>query len=241
VSAVETEFLVISKAVARLEAGMFGGPITRPEPVKKLKKKQPRLSVGVEDRRKKAAKAILTVVLKGGLSVFVFDRSIADGARPIVVPIDVLRLMPKIRDGLPDRPVRPPFNLMRDRMVEPDLFAALSTSSFHSSRLEFDVWYKREKRKGRWLSQRESGQPRLGRPSKITSELLESITARRAENSWCASYGIAALVRLLVSKGAPNRNLLRRAVQQLFEETGDPAYRVVPRKRAKRESGSSRT
>jgi hypothetical protein len=69
VSEIETEFLLISEAVARLGAGMFGGPITRSEPVKKLKEKQPRLSVGWGAQEEESGACILRAILEGNLSV----------------------------------------------------------------------------------------------------------------------------------------------------------------------------
>jgi hypothetical protein len=57
-----------------------------------------------------------------------------------------------------------------------------------------------------------------------------------AENSWSAADGIAKLVKLLVSHGAPRRNTVRRAVDQLYEETGDIRYQIIPRKRTKAKS-----
>ena len=57
-STVEAEFLMISEAVTRLTAGMFGGPVKRSKPVAKLKENEPRLSVGFGPHRQKAAAAI---------------------------------------------------------------------------------------------------------------------------------------------------------------------------------------
>jgi hypothetical protein len=241
VSGVETDFLLISEAVARLEAGMFGGSVTRPEPIKKLKEQEPRLSVGFGPHRDKAAEVILTAILEGDLSVHVFARSTTDACRPIVVPVDVLQLMPKIRGGLPDHPVRHPLSFLRNHPVAPHVFAGLSVSALHLQRTEFDAWYERQKQLLRWPSQRMSSKPRVGRPSKQTERLLNLIQALVAEEKWSASDGIAKLVKLLASKGAPLRNTLRRVVDQLYIERGDPRYRIVPRKRARQASGRRHT
>jgi hypothetical protein len=242
VSGVETQFLLISHAVSRLEAGMFGGSVTRPEPIKKLKKQEPRLSVGFGPHREKASEVILTAILAGDLSVHLFAQSNAEEPRlPIVVPIDVLQLMPQARSGLPDRPVRHPVNFLRNHPVTPVVFAALSVSALHLQRTEFEAWYEKQKQRLRWPSQRTSSKPRVGRPSKQTARLLNLIRALVAEEKWSASEGIAKLVKLLVPKGAPLRNTLRRAVDQLYIETGDPNYRIVPRKRMRRMSGDRHT
>jgi hypothetical protein len=234
VSGVETEFLLISEAVAFLEAGMFGGAIKQPKLLEAIKKDQPRLSVGSGHRTEKAATTIQGAIVGGDLAVHVFAQPIAGGVcRPLHVPIHVLRRLHKVKGGLPDYPIRLPFNLLRDRAVASELFAALSASALHLRRAEYVAWYQKERRKRRWLSQAGSGEPRIGRPSKQTDKLLTSIEALTGEGKWSARDGIASLVRLLTSNGAPNRYLIRRAVQRLFERTGDLAYRVVPRNRAK--------
>jgi hypothetical protein len=242
VNDVDTEFLLISEAVTRLEAGMFGGPIKQPKLVEEIKKDQPRLSLGFGCHREIAASAIYDAMVAGDLAVHVFTQPLADGAcRPLHVPIDILKRLSKVHGGLPDHATRLPFNLLRDSAVASELFAALSASALHVTRVEFVAWYDKEKRKRRWLSQAGSREPRIGRPSKQTDKLFTSIEALTSEGTWSARYGIAKLVRLLISRGAPNRFLVRRAVQRLFEKTGDPDYRVVPRNRAKGKRGGSHT
>jgi hypothetical protein len=240
VADVARELLLISEAVARLEKGMFGGPISRPEPVRKLKEEAPRFSVGFGPQRERAAAVILSAMLEGDLLVHVLTRPTGEGARrSIVVPVDVLQRMPTARDGLPDHPVRHPVAFLRNYPVAEDLFAALSTSALHVKRTEFEAWYKKQKGLRRWPSQRTSNKPRTGRPSKQTEPLFNWIRALMAEEKWSASDGIARLEKLLASKGAPPRNTLSRAVDQLFVETGDPSYRI--RKRARRPPGSPHT
>jgi hypothetical protein len=241
-SEAEAGFLLISEVVARLEAGMFGGNIRRPEPVEGIKKLDPRISVGFALQRQKAASIIYKAIMAGRLGVHVFASPGADGVcRVLQVPVNVLARLFKSRGGLPDHPIRLPFNLLRDNVVAPELFAALSSSAMFLQGTEFKGWYQRQKRQRRWPSQRESVKPRAGRPSKQTEKLLTSIRARAAENSWSASEGIAPLVKLLVAHGQPTRNTVRRAVDRLYEETGDPAYRIVPRKRAKAKPSGTQT
>jgi hypothetical protein len=147
----------------------------------------------------------------------------------------------RVHGGLPDRAIRPPVNLLRDKLVTSELFVALSSSAMLLEKSEFKAWYDRQKRRRRWPSQRESTKPRPGRPPKQTNELLTSIRARVAERTWTAADGIAKLAKLLVSNGAPKRNTLRRAVDQLYEETGDPQYHIIPRDRAKAKTRPKQT
>jgi hypothetical protein len=216
---------------------MFGGTIKRPEPVEAIKKIHPRLSVGWGPHKEKAASAIHAAILTGSLGVHVYTRPTAEGvSHTLHLPIDVLTRLLKVRGGLPDHAIRPPVSLFRDTCVTPELFVALSNSAMFLQVSEFQAWYQRQKGRRRWPSQRASTKPRTGRPPKQTDELFTSIRARVAENSWSAADGIAKLVKLLVSHGAPRRNTVRRAVDQLYEETGDIRYQIIPRKRTKAKS-----
>jgi hypothetical protein len=230
----DADYLLISKAVERLESGMFGGAVTRSEPVKAVKDKAPRLSVGFGPQREAAASVILKATLAADLSVHVITRPTAEGScRWLVVPADVLQCFPRVRGGLPDHLVRQPISLLRNKSIAPDLFAALSASALHLQRAEFEAWYNNQKGLRRWPSQRTSKKPRRGRPSMQTDHILNLIKALVAEEKWAAPDGIAKLVELLASKGAPSRNTLRRVVDQLYLETGNPKYRIISRKRAK--------
>jgi hypothetical protein len=242
VSEVETDFLLISEAVAHLEAGMFGGAIRRPEPVEAIKKICPQLSVGWGLHKEKAALAIHAAIMKGSLGVHVFTRPTAEGScQTLRVPLDALARLLKVRGALPDHAIRPPVALLRHNFVTPELFAALSSSALFLQATEFEAWYQQQKSRRRWHSQRESIKPRTGRPTKQTDELLTSIRARVTENAWSAPDGIAKLAKLLTSIGPPLRNTLKRAVDQLYEETGDARYRIVARKRAKSKSAKPQT
>jgi hypothetical protein len=112
--------MLISEAVARLEAGMFGGRVKRPEPVNAAKRIYPRASVGLGLQREKAASVIPSEILKADLLVHVIKRSAAENVcRPIVVPIDVLKVMPKVRGGLPSSKPRNAPRYFRGRSVAP--------------------------------------------------------------------------------------------------------------------------
>jgi hypothetical protein len=133
----ESEFLLISEAVTRLEAGMFGGVFKRPKPVEAAKKIYTGASVGFGPRRERAASVILRALLEGDLPVYVITQPTEEAAcRPIVVPADVLQRMPRARGGLPDHPVRHPVSFLRNYPVAHDLFTALAVSALHLRRPE---------------------------------------------------------------------------------------------------------
>jgi hypothetical protein len=226
--------MLISEAVACLEAGMFGGAVKRAAPVAAAKKVYRRASIGLDLHKQKAAEAVDAAVMSGDLSVNVFTPASTNRTgRQLSVPVQVLGLLTRTRGGLPDHAIRVSPALLRDNVVTSELFAALSNSAMYLQRRKFDAWYDEQKSRRRWPSQRTSKKPRSGRPLKQTDELFTSIRARVAEGTWSASDGIAKLAKLLISNGAPKRNSLRRAVDQLYEETGDPQYHVVSRHRTK--------
>jgi hypothetical protein len=178
--------------------------------------------------------------MSGELSVHVFIPSSTNRmGRPHRIPLQALGRLSRTRGGLPDHAIRTSVALVRDNVVTSELFAALSKSAMYLQRSEFKAWYIRQKKRCQWPSQRTSKKPRterkplIGRPSRITDELCTSIKARVEEGSWSAAEGISKLEKLMVSHGAPKRDTLRRTVDRLYEETGDPRYRIIPRKRSK--------
>lgn len=235
-SDLESEFLLISEAVARLGDGMFGGSLKRPEPVNIGKKCYPRASIGWELHKQEAAALVDAAIMAEDMSVHVFVSS-EEGRRDrsIQVPIETLRRLIRIRVGLPDHVIRPTVALLGDKVVTSELFAALSKSALYLQKSEFEAWYDQIKSRGRWPSQRTRTMPRVGRPTKHTDQLRTSIMARVEEGSWCAKQPVAKLERLLASKGAPKRNTLKRTVDQLYRETGDIRYLIIKRKRLRPE------
>jgi hypothetical protein len=231
----EAELLLISQAVACLEWGMFGN-LKPTEAVNEAKKHFPKakVSVGPGPQKEHAAKFIDNVVMKGELSVFVLpDSTEGDAGRtPLQVPPDVIMKMIRTRGGLPDHAVQPA-RIFAKEANPLELRTALSKSALYVRRQEFDDWYKKAWKKRNWPSQRSSLKPRMGRPSK-QSELHTRIIARVNEGRWSARNSIADLVRLLDSKGiVASRDTVRRAVDQLFKETGEQSYRRLARNRSK--------
>jgi hypothetical protein len=231
----EIEWLLISEAVARLEAGMYGG-FHRPEPVEEIKKYEPWFSVGWGPQKEHAAKLVDEAIMKGDLSVYVLSHSAEDNAHraPLQVPLGILGRMIRTHGGLPDHAIAPMRRFAKDS-VTPELLAALAKSALYLRRDEFDAWYKNTRKKRNWPSQRSSEKSRIGRPPKQTEELRNPIIGLVNYKQWSAEQNsIADLVRLLKSKGAKgSRQTVERTVEQLHWETGDPRYYYAdPRKKS---------
>lgn len=213
---------------------MFGGAVRRPEPVSAAKMVYPRASIGWSLHKQGSAAILDGAIMSSELSANVFIPSGMNGRdRSLQVPVEVLGRLIRVSDGLPDHAIRPPVALLRDGLVTSELFAALCNSAMYLKQSEFNAWYIKQKSRGRWPSQRKSKRPRIGRPSKQTDELRTSVIARVEEGSWSATRPVAELERLLASKGAPKRNTLKRVIDQIFRETGDHRYRIMPRKRSR--------
>ncbi len=235
-SDLESEFLLISEAVARLGDGMFGGRLKRPEPVNISKKCYPRASIGWELHKQEAAALVDAAIMSGDLSVHVrLCLNEGEPHRTLQLPLQALGRLIRTRGGLPDHVVRPTVALLGDKVVTSELFAALSKSALYLQKSEFEAWYDQIKSRGRWPSQRTRTMPRVGRPTKHTDQLRTSIIARVEEGSWCAKQPVAELERLLAAMGAPKRNTLKRTVDQLYRETGDIRYLITKRKRLRPE------
>jgi hypothetical protein len=232
-----SDLLLISKAVAQLKDGMYGG---LPEPKfiadikKNVAKGEQRPSIGWGAQKEDAVGLIYKAVMQGGLSVFVLP-DLAEGEAqraPLQVPQSVLEKMMLTRGGLPDRAIEP-MRIFAREQVAPELLTALSRSELYLQQKQFKAWYEKDRKKGNWPSQRSSKKKRMGRPSKqigLRIPISEMVNSGR----WSAAeHFVADLVRLLKSAGRKeSRQTVERTVAQLHRETGDPRYYYVdPRKR----------
>jgi hypothetical protein len=243
----ETEWLLISEAVARLEAGMYGG---RPEPKpignikaiikKSIEKSERRPSIGSGSLKEESATRIYEAIMQGEFSVFVVPASTDDETNRthLQVPIGVLEQMITTRGGLPDRTVEP-MRIFGKASIAPELLAALSTSALYVRRKEFEAWYEAAKEKRNWPSQR----PHYDTPSSMRSRCKKNPIGRPSKQggihipiaalvngrAWSAEQNfIADLWRLLKSQEFKvSRQTVKRAVERLHRETGDPRYHCV--------------
>ncbi len=233
-------FLRLSEAAHRLAQGMWGG-VRRADPVRSVKHTEKRLSVGFGPWQEQAKRSIRIAGVTGELPIYVLDSSkIAPNERDLsLCPADkraslsvspsVLKRMITSRGGLPDHPVRPSVQMTKGDMR---LLRLLTNGLLVIRTTDFDVWYRAERAKGKWPSQNSRLKPPRGRPRKRSSEISNSITRLARDKAWSAKDGIPALSRILVQSGRtgmPSIYTLRRAVMELFVETGDREFRR-PRK-----------
>jgi len=102
---------------------------------------------------------------------------------------------------------------------------------------DFEAWYQSERGKGKWPSQRSKSKLKIGsgRPTKQTETMRNAVIRLVREEKWGGEIGVTELRRLLIDSGrndVPSTDTLRRMVDQLHRETGEPAlFRKAPARR----------
>ena len=150
-------FLRFSDAITRLAEGMWG--LRGPAPVraiKRVEKAGTKASIGFGPWREQAGQRLTAAVKKGRLAVYVFAepqalfkrRALAQRSpqelEPVTVPVSVVARLISTRGSLPDHPIRPTI-----KTAEGDAVGVLVIRAS-----DFDVWYRSDRAKGKWPSQR---------------------------------------------------------------------------------------
>jgi hypothetical protein len=237
---VPSGYLLVSDAVNILAQGMWGG-YGRPNPVAAYKRLRARRddSVTFGPRKEKAAKRIRAVAIAGKLQVYAIAnlRQSPEATTLVVpkvydveivsVPTSVLERLITWRGGLPDQALRATIKTTGgDEKLLALLNRGVGLLAFREQ--EFLKWYRRERAKGRWPSQKSKRKPSGGRPSKQSEALKNAIGRLVREKLWRAKDGIPKLRRILVDArraDVPSVYTLRRLVMSMFVETGDSALR----------------
>ena len=236
-------FLPLSDAINRLAHGIWGG-LRRPVPVVKLKKAAKKASIGFGRWRSYAAQCLRAAALNGELRVFVVAKpQSAEDRRlkrpppptlePVMVPTSVLAQLMVPRGVLPDHAIRPTLKTVAD---DQELFVLLNLGLLVVHESEFKVWYREERARGKWPSQRLKSMRGRGRPTKQTEGLRNAIVAHVHDGSWSGKDKLTKLHRMLLGSGRsdiPSADTLGRLVDCLHAETGEPGLLKKPQGRAK--------
>ena len=187
-----------------------------------------------------AAKRLTAAAKQGELAVYVTLNRTAPGQscpEPTRVPLAVLARMIPRRGGLPDQPIRLTLRLAGgdEKLLE------MLQEGFLVVRIEeFNDWYRSERAKGIWPSQKSRSKPKKGRPLKGTDKLRGAIMALMYEEK----TSVAELRRRLVASGhqnVPSVDTLERMLDQLHRETGQEEFRRIKRLRRTHTSGQRLT
>jgi len=160
--------------------------------------------------------------------------SIPGGPRIVALPRGVLDSLILSRGTLPDHAHRPSLRMCGG---DKQLLFALETGFLAVNESEFEAWYRAERRRGKWPSQRsQTKRPLKGRPAKETAGLRNAIVNLTLESRWTAKAGLNALHRLLKAERAeiPSPAALGRIVDRLWNEIGETDFRRAKRHRRKR-------
>ncbi len=237
--AATTAFLRFSDAVTSLAQGIWGG-LRRPGPVVEIKKhNKGQGSITYGPWKEMAGERLTLAALSNQIPVYVYGRpqAAAGDRKPDFrrVPGAVLGALINPRGCLPDHPRAS----MKAAGGNGELYRALNTGLLLVRKREFDAWYRRERQKGSWPSQRDRLK-KEGRPSRQTVGLRNAVTAILQERK----ISIAELRRRLVTLGrnkVPSEDTLARLVDQLYRETGDPIFRRRKRARRQERAASRKT
>jgi hypothetical protein len=223
---IPNSFLRLPEAVAVLIRGMYA-TFQQPKPVHKIKLDHQKASVVFGPWKEHAAQRIRAAVCDGELPLYV--RSNAD-LQPVLLHPNVIGRLMAVRGGLPEHPIRPSLKTVYG---DTRLLKLLSSGRLLLCRHDFEAWYKSERRKGRWPSQRLRNKRRGGRPSKITASLRKAVADALGKRRG----SIAELRRRLIASGrtdVPSADTLERLVDQLHRETGRPEFYRFKRSRRRR-------
>jgi len=241
-----TGFILLSRAVTRLESGMWGGEIDRPSLVAKLQSMYRGLSVSFGPRRDKAAIRVADAATNSEIPVYLCalvtgdDQASSVGVprhfQPPRVPPDILQLMMRVRGGLPDRPVATAQRAAFLKNLPPELREIISSGVLVVNETDFQKWYDEEYGKRAWPSQRTSKKMRLGRPRvQNDAGLRRRICNLARDGEWDARKDtISELSRLLDSHPLgkmASPNTLTKIVDDLFVETSLAALHRRKRQR----------
>jgi hypothetical protein len=128
-----------------------------------IKRIAKRASIGFGPWREQAGQRLTAAVKKGRLAVYVFaepqalfkSRALARRSPqelgPRTVPMNVLARLSTTRGSLPDHPIRP---TIKTAEGDEKLLALLTVGVLVIRVSDFDVWYRSERAKGKWPSQR---------------------------------------------------------------------------------------
>jgi hypothetical protein len=229
-------YLRLSHAVKRLYRGVWG-TLPRPEPLQTMSPEFRRKVPGWGPWKEDAGSILTTAATEGKLPLYVSTESCAAinnvESQPTLLPTTVVSRMIPIRGSLPDHPLRLSLKIA---CGDHKILEKLQVGLLLVRTEEFDKWYRAERAKGKWPSQRSRKKRRVGRPSKQSEALRSKVI--NLMRVWKTS--IAELGQRLVSEGrmdmddVPSLDTLTRMVDRLHRETGDPVLCRKKRSRRRR-------
>jgi hypothetical protein len=147
--------------------------------------------------------------------------------------VSVLARLTTTRGSLPNHPIRPSIKTAEG---DEKLLGLLTVGVLVIRASDFDVWYRSERAKGKWPSQRSRLKIGGGRPTKQAGRVRNAVMGLVRDGKWSSKVSIAKLHRLLIASGdieVPSPDTLARLVDQLHAETGEAEFFRAKRARPK--------
>ena len=219
-------FLRIRDVIAALARGMYA-TFPQPKPVHAIKFDHQKASVIFGPWKEHAAQRLRAASCDGDLPIYAKGNS---DPQPVMIPADVVGRLIPVRGGLPEHAIRP--NL-KTTGGDPRLLKVLSSGVLLVRQDDFGAWYKSERRKGRWSSQRLRKEAPEGRPSRVNNVLRDAVANALRERK----RSPAELRRDLIASGSPDVpsvDTLERLIDRLYRETGRPEFFRNKRRRRSR-------
>jgi hypothetical protein len=211
--------------------------------IKRIEKRE--ASIGFGPWREQAGQRLTAAVKKGRLAVYVFaepqalfkSRALARRSpqelKPVTVPVSVLARLSTTRGSFPDHPIRPSIKTAEG---DEKLLGLLTVGVLVIRAGDFDVWYRSDRAKGKWPSQRSRLKIGGGRPTKQGERVRSAVIGLVRDGKWSGKVSIAKLHRLLNTSGdieVPSPDTLARLVDQLHAEIGEAGFLRAKRPRRK--------
>jgi hypothetical protein len=200
-------FLRVSDATNRLARGMWAG-LPRPDSVVRIKAICKKLSVGHAPWWEQAGRRLWSAAVEGELTIYVVGGPHAQSTeagsmtpetfQAVTLPVNAVKRLKTPRGVLLDRPIQP---TLRTAVGDEKLFALLTDGFLVVRASDFSIWYRSERAKGKWASQRSKSKVRNGRPTTQTEGLRNAVLVLVRDLKWRGKDGIMTLHDLLVASG----------------------------------------
>jgi hypothetical protein len=248
-----SELMLLSEAHRRLRDGMYGN-LSPPAPLVESRKREhpwrPRIRWGPHLSR--ASQTIRGAAIDGGLTLYAMSASVMpqlkngrldaasiEDTLRFPVPRELVGRLITSRGGLPDHPIAVSRSRKLRDFASEEFLLHLAQSVLVVKRSEFEAWYRSERRRQRWPSQRPNVQGhkrrRAGRP-KLDDLKITILQHVRDRETWSGKQPIGELIEQLrwhhPHVRVPSYNTFRRIIDELQEETGEP--RLIRQRKVRR-------
>jgi hypothetical protein len=228
--------------------------LSPPAPLVESRKRNPGARISWGPRLSRASELVRGAVISGGLTLCAMraglmprlkngslDAASIEDTLRFPVPCSAIRFLITSRGGLPDHPIAVSRSRKLRKFASEESLLRLAQSVLVIKRSEFEAWYRNERCRQPWPSQRPNVQGhkrrRAGRP-KLNDLKITILQHVRDRGKWSGKQPVRELMEQLKlahpNVHFPSYNTFRRIIDKLHDETGDP--RLIRRRKVRRSS-----